>query len=73
MDTIIEMTLVMLMGAMALGCGGSKSPPEGPAERAGKAVDNAANDAKEGAKDAAEKTGDAVEEAGDKVEEKTDP
>jgi hypothetical protein len=70
---MLKTTLMMiLLGAMASGCGGSQPAPEGPAEKAGKAVDEAAHDAKEGAKDAADKTGDAVEEAGDKVEEKTD-
>lgn len=70
---MLKMTsVVMLLGAMAFGCGGSKPAPEGPAEKAGKAIDETAHDAKEGAKDAADKAGDAVENAGDKVEEKTD-
>ncbi|MDC0684496.1 MULTISPECIES: hypothetical protein [Sorangium] len=68
----------LLLGSMVIGCvgvigcGGSKPQPEGPAEKAGEAVDDAARDVKDEAKDAAESTGDAAEKAGDKIEEKTD-
>jgi uncharacterized protein YjbJ (UPF0337 family) len=65
---------VMFVGAALLGCGGSQPPqPEGPAEKAGKAVDDAADEVKEKTEDAADKAGDKVEEAGDKVEKATDP
>jgi len=64
--------LTLVLGALAVGCGGSKPEPQGPAEKAGEAVDDAATDVKDEAKDAAEETGDAAEKAGDKVEEKTD-
>ncbi len=64
--------LSLLLGTLALGCGGSKPQPEGPAEKAGESVDDAARDVKDEAKDAAESTGDAAEDAGDKVEEKTE-
>ncbi|WP_437481630.1 hypothetical protein [Sorangium sp. So ce1014] len=63
---------LLLGGIVIVGCGGSKPQPEGPAEKAGEAVDDAARDVKDETKDAAESTGDAAEEAGDKVEEKTD-
>lgn len=64
--------LALLLGTLLFGCGGNKPQPEGPAERAGEAVDDAARDVKDEAKDAAEEAGDKVEEAGDKVEDKTD-
>jgi hypothetical protein len=66
------LVFAMGIGAAVIGCGGSNPPPEGPAEKAGKGVDEAAGDVKEGAKDAADKAGDAAEKAGDKVEAKTD-
>ena len=43
----------------------------GPAQKAGAAVDQGAEDTKEGAKKAANKVGDATEKAGDKIQEKT--
>ncbi|WP_437673544.1 hypothetical protein [Sorangium sp. So ce131] len=64
--------LSLLLTTMAFGCGGSKPEPQGPAEKAGEAVDDAASDVKDETKDAAESTGDAAEKAGDKIEEKTD-
>ncbi|KYF68642.1 hypothetical protein [Sorangium cellulosum] len=64
--------LSLLVGGMVVGCGGSKPQPEGPAENAGEAVDDAARDVKDEAKDAAESTGDAAEDVGDKIEDKTD-
>ncbi|XXT17933.1 hypothetical protein WME94_47670 [Sorangium sp. So ce429] len=64
--------LSLVLSCLAFGCGGSKPEPQGPAEKAGEAVDDAATDVKDEAKDAAESTGDAAESAGDKVEEKTD-
>lgn len=66
------LVFAMVVGAAVVGCGGSNPPPEGPAEKAGKKVDETAQDAKEGAKDAAEEAGDAAEKAGDKIESKTD-
>jgi len=44
---------------------------EGPAERAGKKIDEAVEKAGEKTKDAVEKAGDKIEEAGDKVKEST--
>ncbi|MGK4001779.1 hypothetical protein WMF31_04075 [Sorangium sp. So ce1036] len=63
---------MVVLGSVAFGCGGSKPQPEGPAEQAGEAVDDAARDAKDEAEDAAESTGDAAEDAGDEIEDKTD-
>ena len=60
------------VGAAVIGCGGSNPPPEGPAEKAGKQVDETAKDVKQGAKEAADEAGDAAEKAGDKIESKTD-
>ena len=39
----------MLACGAAVACGGNDKPAEGPAERAGESVDNAAQDTKEGA------------------------
>jgi hypothetical protein len=61
----------VLAGLCLLACGGSKEPADGPVERAGEKVDDAAHETKEGAEKAAEKTGEAVESAGDKVKEET--
>jgi hypothetical protein len=52
-------------------CGGSKEPADGPVEKAGEKVDDAASETKEGAEKASEKTGEAVENAGDKVKDAT--
>ena len=43
----------------------------GPAQKAGAAVDQGAEDAKESAKKAGNKVGEATEKAGDKIQEKT--
>ena len=45
---------------------------EGPAERAGKALDQSAEKVGEKVENATEKVGDALERAGDKVKEKTE-
>ena len=45
---------------------------EGPAERAGKAIDQSTAKAGEKVENATEKVGDALERAGDKVKEKTE-
>ena len=44
---------------------------EGPAERAGKAIDQSAERIGEKVENATDKAGEAIERAGDKVEEKT--
>lgn len=62
---------VVLSGLSLFGCGGSKEPADGPAERAGEKVDNAAEETKEGAEKASEKTGEALEDAGDKIKQET--
>ncbi|HEV8549364.1 MAG TPA: hypothetical protein VGQ57_10055 [Polyangiaceae bacterium] len=61
----------MLVLCAVVACADKQKPAEGPAERAGKGVDQAAHDTKEGAEKAAEKTGEKAEEAGDKVKEET--
>lgn len=63
--------LALTIGLSLAACGGNKEPADGPAEKAGEKVDNAAEDTKEGAEKAAEKTGEAVENAGDKVKDAT--
>jgi hypothetical protein len=57
-----------LLAVLALSCGGRDKPAEGPAERAGEEVDEAADKAEQKADEAGEK----VEEAGDKIEDKVD-
>lgn len=61
----------LLSGLSLIACGGSNEPADGPVEKAGEKVDDAAHETKEGAEKAAEKTGEAVESAGDKVKEET--
>ena len=56
------------LALVAVACGGSDKPAEGPAERSGEKVDEAADDVER----KAEEAGDKVEEAGDKVEEKVE-
>ena len=63
--------LAFLVSGLSLACGGSKEPADGPMEKAGEDVDEAAHDTKEGVEKGAEKTGEAVEDAGDKVKEGT--
>jgi hypothetical protein len=64
--------LTSLLAALALvACGGNKEPADGPMERAGESVDDAADDTAEGAEKAAEDTGEALEDAGDKVKSET--
>ena len=59
-------------GALALACGSQKPANDpGPAQKAGAAVDEAAQDTKEGAKKAAHKVGEATEKTGEKIHEKT--
>jgi len=64
-------TISMLAGAFATACGGNDKPAEGPMEKAGKDVDQAAEDTKEGVEKATEKTGEKAEEAGDSIKEGT--
>jgi hypothetical protein len=53
---------------VTIACGGNDKPAEGPAERSGEKMDEAADDVER----KAEEAGDKVEEAGDKVEEKVE-
>jgi hypothetical protein len=69
MKTVVMISLLVLGGVVA--CGNKDKPAEGPAEHAGKNVDQAAHDTKEGAEKATEKTGEKAEEAGDKIKEET--
>jgi hypothetical protein len=56
------------LALVAIACGGNDKPAEGPAERSGEKMDEAADDVER----KAEEAGDKVEEAGDKVEEKVE-
>jgi hypothetical protein len=61
-------TIVFLALSLAAGCGGSQKPAEGPAERAGKKVDNAAGHVKDAAKDAKDKVEEKAHQAKDRVD-----
>ena len=72
---MILFSMLVFLAVAGVGC----SNEEGPAEKAGKSIDQTlqqAGEAVEGAKEEAaemlEEAGDKVEEAGDKVEEATD-
>lgn len=67
------LALAVCCGLFAsLACSTNKPAQEpGPAEKAGAAVDQGAEDAKESAKEAGHKVGEETEKAGDKLEEKT--
>ena len=56
-----------LFAALAVGCA-----EEGSAEKAGAAIDDAIENAKETGEDLVDEAGDAIEKAGDAIEEKTD-
>jgi hypothetical protein len=64
------LVLSLVAGLSALACSHDK-PAEGPMEKAGASVDEAAHDTKKGVEKATEKTGEAVGNAGDKVKETT--
>lgn len=55
-------------GVFVLGLSGARAE-SGPAERAGKAIDQAAATVAKGVSKAAEKTGEALEKAGEKIQE----
>ena len=58
--------------ALSIGCSTNKPANDaGLAQKAGAAVDEGAEDAKESAQEAGEKVGEATEKAGDKIQEKT--
>jgi hypothetical protein len=63
---------VVLVVALALALGGCGKEPEGPAEKAGKAVDETAEKAEQGVKDAADATGEKLEEAGEAIKKSAD-
>jgi hypothetical protein len=58
---------VLLIGGL-LGTGLVACEKQGPAEKAGEKLDNAAKDVKEGAEEAGEKIQNAAEEAKDKID-----
>jgi hypothetical protein len=69
-DMKVKQALTMLMvvlGAALVGC----ESREGPAEQAGKQIDQAAEQAGDTIDQAVEKAGEEVEEAGDTIREKT--
>ncbi len=66
-------SLVVAAGVLLLVACSSQKPANdpGPAQKAGAAVDQGAEDAKDTAKKAGEKVGEATEKAGDKIQEKS--
>jgi hypothetical protein len=64
-------TLVfLLVASFAIAACGGKKPADGPAERAGEKVDNAAEDTKDAAKKAGQETEEAAEETKKDVKKK---
>jgi hypothetical protein len=63
----LTLVLISLASGAAISC-----HREGPAERAGKAIDQAADDASEAAKDAGKSVEDAAEAAREKAKDATD-
>jgi len=59
--------IMMILGAAVIGCESS----EGPAERAGKQIDQAAEKAGDTIDEAVDKTGEKIEETGDAIREET--
>jgi hypothetical protein len=59
--------IMMLLGAAIVGCESS----EGPAEHAGKQIDQATEQAGDSIDEAVEKAGEKIEETGDAIREKT--
>jgi hypothetical protein len=71
MKTLKIFFLASLVGTCALGFGScGKSEDKGPMEKAGKAVDQTIDKAKETTGQAMEKAGEAIKEAGEKMREK---
>ena len=64
-----QIIAALLLGGV-LGAGLVACEKEGPAERAGKQIDEAARDLKEGAKKAADEVEDAAEKLGEKLDDK---
>jgi hypothetical protein len=60
-------SLVALVGLLSLSACHRDKDAEGPMERAGKGIDNAAEKTGDALEKAAEKTGDALEKAGKKI------
>jgi len=58
--------IMMLLGAAVVGCESS----EGPAERAGKQIDQATEQAGDTINEAVDKAGEKIEETGDAIQEK---
>lgn len=62
-----RLLLIVSAAALALFLVGCNSEPEGPAEKAGKAVDETAESAEKSMDSAADSAGDKVEEAGEAI------
>lgn len=61
---------LLLAGVVGLSMSMTACEKEGPAEQAGKSIDQSAEQLGDKIEDATDKAGDALESAGDKVEEK---
>jgi len=67
-----SITIALLSCALVFGCSTNKPANDaGPAQKAGAAVDEGAEDAKEATKKAGNEVGEATEKAGDKLQEKS--
>lgn len=65
---VLAMTAILAMGTLLSAC----SKHEGPAQKAGKKIDQAVEKAGKEVNKAADKTGDAIKDAGQAVKNKTD-
>jgi len=61
--------LAILAGLSLAAC---EQAAEGPAEKAGKQIDEAVENTRDAVEDSIDKAGDKIEQAGDAIEEKTD-
>jgi hypothetical protein len=68
--SILKTSILVLFSCMII-ASFSACKKEGPAERAGKKIDETVEKAGEKTKEAVEKAGDKIEEAGEKVKEST--
>lgn len=64
-------TAVILATMIMAACGGSREPADGPAEKAGEKVDEAASDTKDAAKKAGDKVEEGAEETKEEIHEST--
>ena len=68
MSFLKKLFLIFITGLFVMGLSSCPERKEGPAERTGKKIDKAVEDAGEKMEDAGEKAGEEMEKAGEKIE-----